>query len=108
MRTLKISDFSTSPGGRYRSNGPYSGEEFRDDILIPAIESLGPEFDEELLIDLDGGFGYATSFLDEVFGKLIEKYGMRKGLLNLRFKSDEEPSLLEEIQRYILKQRRSL
>jgi hypothetical protein len=103
MRILKVSDFSTAPGGRYKSNGPHSGEEFRDDVLIPAIKSLGPDFDEELLIDLDGGFGYATSFLDEVFGKLIRKYGMEKGLLNLRFKSDEEPFLLEEIQRYILR-----
>jgi hypothetical protein len=103
MKILKVSDFSMAPGGRFRKDGPYSGEEFRDDVLIPAIKSLGPNFDEELLIDLDGGFGYAASFLDEVFGKLIEKYGAKKGLLNLRFKSDEEPSLLEEIKRYILR-----
>ena len=103
MKTIKVSDFSTAPGGRFRSNGPCSGEEFRDDILIPAMEALGPDFEEELLIDLDGGFGYASSFLDEVFGKLIQKYGMRRGILNIRIKSDEEPALLEEIQRYILK-----
>lgn len=103
MRILKISDFSTSPGGRYRNNGPYSGEEFRDDILIPTIKSLEPKFDEELLIDLDGGFGYASSFIDEVFGKLIEKYGKTNDLPNIRFKSDEEPFLIEEIQNCILK-----
>ena len=28
-------DFSNTPGGRYKVNGPYSGEEFRDNILIP-------------------------------------------------------------------------
>ena len=103
MKIIKVADFSKVPGGRYRKSGPKSGEEFRDDILIPAIEALGPEFEEELLIDLDGGFGYATSFLDEAFGKLPEKYGPRKGILNVRFKSDDEPLLLEEIQRYILK-----
>jgi hypothetical protein len=103
MKIIKVSDFSKAPGGRFRKNGPSSAEEFRDDILIPAIESLGPKFEEELVIDLDGGFGYASSFLDEAFGKLPEKYGPRKGILNIRFKSDEEPFLLEEIQQYILK-----
>ena len=92
-----------APMRRLKSDGPYSGEEFRDDILIPAIEALGPDFEEELLVDLDGGFGYASSFLDEAFGKLPQKYGPRKGILNVRFKSDDEPLLLEEIQRYILK-----
>lgn len=33
--TIKISvDFSETPGARHRSEGAYSGEEFRDDLLI--------------------------------------------------------------------------
>lgn len=98
MKTLKISEvFSNSPGGRLRKNGPFSGEEFRESILIPELKKLAPS--EKILIDLDGGFGYASSFLDEVFGGVYKQLGEQ--ILNkLIFKSDEEPSLLIDIHHY--------
>ena len=63
-------DFSKTPGGRYRRDGEYSGEEFRDDILDPKLSVY-----ELLIIDLDGPIGFTTSFLEEVFGGLVRKYG---------------------------------
>lgn len=65
---LYVKDFSTFPGARYKSLGPGSGEEFRDDVLIPAIKK-----NPEIVINLDGVVGYGSSFLEEVFGGLVRK-----------------------------------
>ncbi|EJC7123279.1 STAS-like domain-containing protein [Vibrio parahaemolyticus] len=59
---IKVSEFSEMPFGRYRSDGPSSAEVFRDDILIPALNSY-----DLVNIDLDGVWGYGSSFLSEVF-----------------------------------------
>lgn len=61
--TLKIAEvFSPTPGPRYRSEGDYSGQEFRETILEPAIKSALMK-KEVLVVDLDGTAGYGTSFL---------------------------------------------
>ncbi|WP_041277842.1 STAS-like domain-containing protein [Desulfotalea psychrophila] len=100
MATIIISEtFTDAPGGRLRSDGPKSGEEFRNDFLIPVFDKLTES--EQITIDLDGCFGYATSFLEEVFGGLSREYGAKKVLEKLKFKSDEEPLLITEIQEYI-------
>jgi len=65
-----IQDFSDTPGGRCRSQSEFSGEEFRDDIIRPALRASG-----ELEIDLDGAVGFPASFLDEAFGRLVELEG---------------------------------
>lgn len=63
-------DFSRAPGIRYRKNGPYSGEEFRETVLVPAF-SKAREQGEVLTIILDGVAGYGSSFLEEAFGGLV-------------------------------------
>lgn len=87
--------FTKTPGGRLREDGPYSGEEFRDDILIPALEAHP---DETVEVDLDGTCGYAASFLEEVFGGLI-----RRGVSpyrSIKLVANEEPYLIDEIHKY--------
>ena len=32
-------EFSTTPGGRFRKHGPYSGQEFRDDVLRDLLQT---------------------------------------------------------------------
>lgn len=59
-------DFSRSPGGRYREDGESSGEQFRDDFLIPALRD-----NERVTVILDDTDGYPSSFLEEAFGGLI-------------------------------------
>ncbi len=100
-RTIQIAkDFTETPTARYREDGRYSGQEFREDILeqkfIDARES-----NEKLLIDLDGGYGYATSFLEEAFGGLARKYSPKEVQEVLVFKSDDEPELVVDIIEYI-------
>jgi hypothetical protein len=65
-------DFSAFPAGRERKDGPYSGERFREEILMPRLESS-----ESLEIDLDGTMGYGSSFLEEAFGGLVRYHNMR-------------------------------
>ena len=66
MTIIYVKEFSTTPGARYRHLGKASGEEFRDDILVPAFEK-----DKGLIVDLDGVRGYGSSFLDEAFAGLV-------------------------------------
>lgn len=64
-------DFTVTPGGRYKSDGPYTGEAFREDILYPALQKF-----DTVEVDLDGTLGYGSSFLEEAFGGLIRDRGM--------------------------------
>jgi hypothetical protein len=69
MRTIVVAEhFAKNPLGRFRTDGPNSGERFRDDLLIPALKS-----GEQVEVILDDTDGYGSSFLDESFGGLIKK-----------------------------------
>jgi len=93
-------DFSNTPGARYYSDGEASGEEFYDKILRNAFkEALDDR--SELVIDLDGTEGYATSFLDEAFMRLTKEFGKTAVKANLKIISVEEPDWIEEIATYI-------
>jgi hypothetical protein len=58
-------DFSVTPFGRHRIDGPESGEVFREDHLKPALEG-GP-----VELDIDGVDGLPSSFWEEVMGGLV-------------------------------------
>lgn len=93
-------EFSDTPNARYKSEGPFSGEEFRENLLEPRYLEA-KEKGEKLTINMDGGYGYPTSFLEEAFGGLARKYDPNEVLQMLIFISDDEPSLIEEIESYI-------
>lgn len=93
-------DFSKVPGPRYRDEGPFSGEQFRDEILEPAFlkskeKGLG------IIVNLDGVAGYATSFLEESFGGLARKYGSAEVSSLIKVISHDEPYLIDDIADYI-------
>lgn len=98
---IKISrDFSKVPGARTESEGPNSGERFRNEILIPRYQEA--EKAEELLeIDLDGCYGFATSFLEESFGGMV-RILKRKGLLSrIKIISNDDETLESLIKQYV-------
>jgi hypothetical protein len=67
MQTIHIArDFSPYPAGRYGTDGKFSGERFRDELLIPALKA-----NDKVRVVLDDTRGYGSSFLEEVFGGLI-------------------------------------
>lgn len=65
--TIKIGrDFSRYPAGRFRSDGKWSGERFREEHLLPALAS-----DKTVDVVIDDVAGLPASFLEEAFGGLI-------------------------------------
>ncbi|HEV2149711.1 MAG TPA: STAS-like domain-containing protein [Longimicrobiaceae bacterium] len=105
MKTIELSvarDFSRTPGSRYRDEGDFSGEEFREELLQPAVKQALVER-SQLHVNLDGTAGYGTSFLEEAFGGLVRSSGFTgpELLAVLRFTSKEEVYLVEDILGYI-------
>ncbi len=93
-------EFSRAPGGRFRSVGPDSAEEFFEKLLEPRFnEALAAG--KVLRVDLDGGYGYAASFLDEAFGGLARKHGAGKVAKHIEIESKEEPYLRDGVLGYI-------
>lgn len=100
MELSVAKEFTTTPGPRSSEDGEFSGEEFLERLLSPKFNSA-IEAREALLVDLDGTEGYATSFLEAAFGGLARRFGPQKILSTLKFKSDDEPFLVGEIEKYI-------
>lgn len=100
MRERQInvaSDFSPFPAGRFREDGPASGEAFRVDILVPALRHH-----EVVCVHLDEAEGYGSSFLDEAFGGLVRNEGFLAGDLRKKlFIVTEDFGWEKEIWHYI-------
>lgn len=90
-------DFSTVPAGRFRSDGPFSGEQFREDVLRPALE-----LHDKVVVHLDGTEGYGSSFLEEAFGGLVrERFYSHKELKSKLKVVSSDPAYVDEIWSYI-------
>lgn len=98
--TLRVVEFSRTPGFRYIKDGPFSGELFRRDFLQPRFQEA---LDRKaiLVVILDGTQGYGTSFLEESFGGLSRQYGAATVSKHLEIISEDEPYLADDIKTYI-------
>lgn len=98
MKNINIAEeFSKAPAGRYIADGPYSGQGFRQEILVPALRADG-----EVVVELDGVEGYGSSFLEEAFGGLVREEGFSAEQLGARLKiSTVDISWEREIWAYI-------
>ncbi len=104
MITIK-DRFTAYPGGRFRADGKFSGQEFREDILLPALRSARARHDS-VVVNLDGVAGYASSFLEESFGGLVRTHGFSDrellgGLLTIEAKNPLYRVYKELAARYI-------
>ena len=96
---VRVTDFSTTPGGGYRSQGPHSGEEFREEHLKPALDSAehgGWHVD----VDMRGTeFGASVGFLKEAFGGLVRERGREAIAGRLRITGDKcvDPTEIERL-----------
>ena len=67
---IKIStEFSIAPITRFRRDGDSSGEEFREDWLLPKLKHATKK--NPLIIDIDDTAGYSYCFFQEAFGGLV-------------------------------------
>ena len=99
--TVRVADYTTLPGPRYKCQGAGSGEQFREQRLRPAFDRARGA-GETLTVDLDGVlYGYPTTFLEEAFGGLAREVGAAAALETLRPVSNAEPMLTTEIRQYI-------
>lgn len=90
-------EYTKTPTGRY---GELSGEHFRETILKPRFKEC-KENNDILVINLDGGYGYASCFLDEAFGILARQL-KDPDLLNIKIISEDEPKLIDDIKEYVM------
>jgi len=89
-------DYSRYPAGRFAGDGPFSGERFREEVLLPCLRR-----GEMLQVCLDNTAGYGSSFLEEAFGGLIRQ-GIPQADVNRLLSFVTEDSALEaEINGYI-------
>jgi hypothetical protein len=85
------------PGGRFRTGGPHSGEEVREDVLVPALTR-----GDDMVIDLRGIIAYPYTFLEEAFGGLIRNGYITAENFEKRFKFlSDDPRDVEQIFRHV-------
>lgn len=80
-KIIVTEEFYPRPKGRYIDDAPgcelSSGEAFRKNILFEALQQ-----NDEVIVDLTGYNRYGRSFLDEAFGGLISRAGLKKSELD--------------------------
>lgn len=91
-----VRDFSRAPAGRYVTDGPNSGERFRNDYLVPALANH-----DAVTVELDGTRSYGSSFLEEAFGGLVRLGYAAADLLERIQLRSSDPSLVTEIRGYL-------
>lgn len=95
-------DFHDDPGAREERDGLNSGARFLNELLEPAFKRA-VDGNHILRIDLDGVFGYPSSFVSGSFGALSIKNGPELVLKHLTFKSDRRPIRIDKIKMEIAK-----
>jgi hypothetical protein len=90
------SAFSPAPAGRNYDDGPFPGEKFREELLIPALRSF-----DRVTVELDGTSGMGSSFLEEAFGGLVRAGFTPEELRQRLHVESSRPSYKERIWIYI-------
>lgn len=98
--TIRVADWTTTPGPRERKHGLWSAEQFCDEVLgAPFAEAV--EDGAKVIVDLDGVAGYLPSFLEETFGGLARKYTSEVVAKHLEIICDDDRITLEEAWDYV-------
>lgn len=106
MITINIAQqFTQTPGARYYTDGPKSGEEFYKELLkAEYVKAIG--LNVKLKIILDGTDGYASSFLNEAFSLLGNEFGAEEVWNNLIIISEEVPKYIDKVKQSVYEKRK--
>jgi hypothetical protein len=89
-------EYSPYPGGRFIKLGDFSGEEFREKVLVPVFEA-----GDRIVIDASGvKTSFSPSFLDEAFGEVAKRYTLKKFFETVKVFSTENELLEEKVKHY--------
>lgn len=98
-KIIIATDFTDTPGARFKSEGDFSGEEFLENILLPKFEkAIAGNY--ILLINLDDVWGYPSSFVSGSFGLLSIQKGAKLVFKHIKFESENDTKIekfVEEI-----------
>lgn len=89
--------FSDVPAGRFLTDGNWTGQKFREEILVPALKKADKA--HPVIVDINDVEGYGSSFLEEAFGGLVRKEGYTKEKLDdiLKIKANEIFAIYKDI-----------
>lgn len=90
--------FAKYPAGRYKKDGPYSGEEFRESFLLPAFKN---EENTKVVVQFKNVRGLASSFLEESFGGLVREGLTSEEILSKLEILCHDETIIQEITQYI-------
>lgn len=92
QETIYLKNFSRYPSGRYRQDGDFSGEQYREEILEPLVQ-----LHRTITVDMSSVFAVAGSFLDEAFGPFANKMGEEKFWQTFNIVVEDDPDLIDEL-----------
>lgn len=92
---IYVHNFSKQLCGRFPSDSKYCGENFREQVLFPAL-SKG-----KVILNFDNIDGIASSWLYEVFSNITKKYNLIYIKDNLTIECKDDDSIPIEIWEYI-------
>lgn len=84
-------NFSRYPGGRKRSSGNLSGEEFYETVTVPLLNEH-----EFVHFDLSGSAGMSTGFLDEAFGEIGRLLGLKEARRRVKITCEDDDDAVDE------------
>lgn len=94
--TLVIAkEFGDTAGARDYEDGAFSGKEFYDKLLLERFNKA-VDGGYILLIDIDGFWGWPSSFVSGSFGLLSVEKGAELVLKHIQFKSDKNPIKIDK------------
>jgi hypothetical protein len=98
---VRICDFTIVPGARHVDDGDGSAEEFFDTILKPTVDE---NKEKKILIDFDGTYGFASSFISELAKDIKTELGVEFIEERLVIKSDEDSMLIDRFKNELAKE----
>ena len=96
-------EYTKNPGARYIKQGPYSGEDFREKVLVPFFKNKNKG--DILEINLNGLNGYPSSFFEEAFGGIAREFKQDDVLKSLKFECEDNPLFINDLISYIKQER---